>query len=151
MQKEMPFAVQIPLLHLAARSENPHGLRVPQSGWLHEPKPGKPDQATITEPVRNTYKRSHRWARVLRDEDEIALIQREEQGFCTSCSAPFRRPGPVRQADGSKRADLDSRLSTATRWAKRQPGRNQKKPLASWSRVVFSVIDFYFRHASRMP
>jgi len=79
MQKEMPFAVQIPLLHMAARSENPHGLRVPQSGWLHEPKPGKPEPGDHHGPVRNTYKRSHRWARVLRDEDEIALIQREDK------------------------------------------------------------------------
>src|SRR5713226_432268 len=79
MQKEMPFAVQIPLLHMTARGENPHGLRVPQSGWLHEPKPGKPGPGDHHGPVRNTYKRSHRWARVLRDEDEIALIQREDK------------------------------------------------------------------------
>jgi hypothetical protein len=78
LQSELPFAMQIPLLHMVARSENPRGLRVPQSGWLHEPKPGRPTP-DVHGPVRNTYKRSHRWARVLRDEDEIALLQREDK------------------------------------------------------------------------
>jgi hypothetical protein len=79
LQSELPLAMQIPLLHLVARSENPRGLRVPQSGWLHEPRPGKPEPGEHHGPVRNTYKRSHRWARVLRDEDEIALLQREDK------------------------------------------------------------------------
>jgi hypothetical protein len=79
MQRELPLAVQIPLLHMVARSENPRSLRVPQSGWLHEHKPGKPEHTDGHGPVRNTYKRSHRWARVLRDEDEIALIEREDK------------------------------------------------------------------------
>jgi hypothetical protein len=78
LQQELPLAMQIPLLQLVARSENPHGLRIPQSGWLHEPKPGRPAPQGHG-PVRNAYKRSHRWARVLRDEDEIALLQREDK------------------------------------------------------------------------
>jgi hypothetical protein len=79
LQVHMPFAIQIPLLQMAARNENPHGLRVPQSGWLHEPRPGQAEIVDFHGPVRNTFKRSHRWARVLRDEDEIALIQREDK------------------------------------------------------------------------
>lgn len=79
MQKELPLAMQIPLLQMTVRNENPHGLRVPQAGWLHEPRPGQPELGGHHGPVRNTYKRSHRWARVLRDEDEIALIQREDK------------------------------------------------------------------------
>ncbi len=79
LQHELPLSMQIPLLHLVARSENPRGLRVPQSGWLHEPRPGQPRPGDHHGPVRNTYKRSHRWARVLRDEDEIALLQQEDK------------------------------------------------------------------------
>jgi hypothetical protein len=79
MQEQLPLAMQIPLLHMAARNENPHGLRVPQSGWLHEPRSGQAEHGDFHGPVRNTFKRSHRWARVLRDEDELALIEREDK------------------------------------------------------------------------
>ena len=36
LQQQLPFAMQIPLLHLFERHEAPQGIRVPQSGWLHE-------------------------------------------------------------------------------------------------------------------
>ena len=36
LQQQLPFALQIPLLHLFERQESPQGIRVPQSGWLHE-------------------------------------------------------------------------------------------------------------------
>jgi hypothetical protein len=89
-QEEMPFAVQVPLQFLTNRHNAPVGMRVPQSGWLHVPHPNnKPHTETTTgtampdEPphlgeVRNTYKRTHRQARVLRDEDELALIGQED-------------------------------------------------------------------------
>jgi hypothetical protein len=76
---ELPLATQIPLLHSAARHLAPAGLQVPQSGWLHEPRPGKPSTGDHYGPVRNTFKRTHRWARVHRDEDELALEAREEK------------------------------------------------------------------------
>ncbi len=78
LQKELPFAVQIPLLQMVARHAGWLGLRVPQSGWLHEPRDGeKPDEHHG--PIRNTYKRNHRWARVFRHEDDLAVVAHEEK------------------------------------------------------------------------
>jgi hypothetical protein len=79
LQQELPLAMQIPLLHLVNRHEHPRGIRVPQSGWLHEPRPGQQAIGEHHGPIRNTYKRTHRWARVLRDEDELALLKREDK------------------------------------------------------------------------
>ena len=42
LQKELPLAVQIPLLHSLQRHEAPWGIRIPQSGWMHEARPGPP-------------------------------------------------------------------------------------------------------------
>ena len=42
LQRELPLAVQIPLLHLFPRHEDPCSLRVPQAGWMHEPHPDHP-------------------------------------------------------------------------------------------------------------
>ncbi|HZT83375.1 MAG TPA: M28 family peptidase [Gemmataceae bacterium] len=78
LQKELPFALQIPLLHLLGRNAGWRGLRVPQAGWLHEPRPGGPEPDERFVPVRNTYKRTHRWARVYRHEDELAVLARED-------------------------------------------------------------------------
>jgi len=65
-----PLAMQYPLLPLTARYEGA-GIRVPQSAWLSEARrDGKALEAT-TELVLNTYKRTHRWDRVKRDEDEL--------------------------------------------------------------------------------
>jgi hypothetical protein len=73
LARELPLAMQIPLLPLVARSGGPEALRVPQAGWLHEPHP-QLDPATVErELVRNTYARTHRWNRVHRYDDELAL------------------------------------------------------------------------------
>jgi hypothetical protein len=79
-QEKLPFAVQISLMFVVNRHKGPAGIRVPQSGWLHVPHPahapkknGSDDPPQVGE-VRNTYKRTHRQARVLRDEDELALM-----------------------------------------------------------------------------
>src|SRR6202035_4941209 len=70
-------AGDLPLLRAVGRSENPHGIRIPQSGWLREPRPGQPEPEPGAEtahgPLRNTYQRTHRWARVERNEDELAV------------------------------------------------------------------------------
>ncbi|HWB14187.1 MAG TPA: M28 family peptidase [Pirellulales bacterium] len=75
---ELPLAVQIPLLHLFQRHEAPIGIRVPQSGWMHEPRPGTPDIGPRG-PFRNTFQRTHRWAKVHRHEDELAVTAREDK------------------------------------------------------------------------
>ncbi len=79
LRKQLPFANQIPLLHLFARHEDPQGLRVPQSGWLHEPRPGEAEPDPHHGPFRNTYKRSHRWQRIHRHEDELAVLAHEDK------------------------------------------------------------------------
>jgi hypothetical protein len=79
LQRQLPMAMQIPLLHLIARHDGPYGVRVPQSGWLHEACPDKPGPNDHHLPLRDTYRRTHRWARVLRDENELLLEGREDK------------------------------------------------------------------------
>lgn len=79
LRKELPLAAQIPLLHLIARHEDPYSIRVPQSGWLHEPRSGKPGPDGRHGSVINTYKRTHRWDRVHRTEDDLEVIQGEDK------------------------------------------------------------------------
>ncbi|HUN51641.1 MAG TPA: M28 family peptidase [Candidatus Sulfotelmatobacter sp.] len=75
---ELPFALQIPLLQSMARRENPRGIRIPQSGWLHGPHAGQGNHDADMGPLRNSFKRTHRWARVLRHEDELEAVTRED-------------------------------------------------------------------------
>ena len=64
---ELPAALQIPLLWHIERHAGPSGLRVPQSGWMHEPRHGGDGPAPEHAPLRNTFRRTHRHARVHRD------------------------------------------------------------------------------------
>lgn len=79
LRRELPLAQQISLLHILHRREAVDGLRIPQSGWMHEPHPtiAAPDDPNM--PIRNTYKRTHRWARMHRHEDELAVVAREDK------------------------------------------------------------------------
>ena len=78
LSTKLPFALQIPLLQAAARRENLGGLRIPQSGWMHETKTG--EQTSGHGPVRNTYIRTHRWSRIGRHEDPLsAIVAREDK------------------------------------------------------------------------
>ncbi|HEV3021766.1 MAG TPA: hypothetical protein VGX76_04845, partial [Pirellulales bacterium] len=79
LAKELPLAMQIPLLHSVERHAAPRGIRVPQSGWLHEPRPGAAGQTGLQGPVRNSYRRTHRWARVHREDDELAVSAKEDR------------------------------------------------------------------------
>ena len=80
LHRELPLALQIPLLLGIARHRMPEGLRVPQSGYLHEPTADRPHPGSRHAPhVRNTYTRTHRWDKILRDADELALIGREDK------------------------------------------------------------------------
>ncbi|MEI7435895.1 MAG: M28 family peptidase [bacterium] len=73
LQKTLPLAMQIPLLRLVARHAAPFSLRVPQSGWIHEPH-ADVDPATIQrELIMDAYHRSHRWERIHRHQDPLAL------------------------------------------------------------------------------
>src|SRR5579864_2292988 len=79
LHEELPLALQIPLLHLVARHRVPPGIKVPQSGFLHEPSADRPHANSHAPHVRNTYKRTHRWDKILRDQDELDLLKRQEQ------------------------------------------------------------------------
>ena len=79
MQDDLPLAVQTSLQSVIVRNEAPHGLRVPQAGWLHEPRPGKETPHADYGPMRNTFRRTNRWAKILRDQDELALMGREDK------------------------------------------------------------------------
>jgi hypothetical protein len=79
LRQELPLALQIPLLPSVARHEGPRGVRVPQSGWMHEPRADALEPDDRHGPIRNSYKRTHRWARVLRHEDELAILAREDK------------------------------------------------------------------------
>ncbi|OWK35526.1 M28 family peptidase [Fimbriiglobus ruber] len=79
LAREMPLALQIPLVLGVARHRIPSGVRVPQSGFLHEPTDDRPDAGAHASHVKNTYKRTHRWDKILRDADELALIGKEDK------------------------------------------------------------------------
>ena len=71
LQKKLPLANQIPLLKLVARHRGIGSLRVTQSGWLHEPTPGKENHEVNHELVMNHFHRTHRWERVHRHQEEL--------------------------------------------------------------------------------
>ncbi len=78
MQSELTMANQIPLLGLVERHESPYGLRVPQSGWMHMPRQNHPLPNEDFGPIRNTFRRTHRSAKVRRYEDELATPGRQD-------------------------------------------------------------------------
>ena len=72
--------LQIPLLWHVERHAGPGGLRVPQSGWMHEPQPAGRYSRSDHGPLRNTYRRTHRYVQVLRDAPaEQTLSTREDR------------------------------------------------------------------------
>jgi len=73
----LPGAIQIPLLQSIARHEGRNGIRVPQSGWMHEPVPGREQHAPQLGPLRNTFRRSHRWEKLERDDDTLSVARED--------------------------------------------------------------------------
>ena len=78
LQKEMPLAMQLPLQRLAARHGGPHGIRIPQSGWFHESGSTLQKPEVAENLLRNTYKRTSRWDRVHRHENEVLVSSIED-------------------------------------------------------------------------
>ncbi len=74
LQRDLPFAMQIPLLHLFPRYNDPSGIHIPQTGWLHEhiAAPGAGEAHT---PHRQHVQRTHRWQAAHRDQDETILFE----------------------------------------------------------------------------
>jgi peptidase M28-like protein len=79
LQAELPFAIQIPLLRLAERRGGPDGIRVPQSGWVHDPHPSVKPSEVQPALIRDTFRRTHRWNRVHRYDDELAQNPRVDK------------------------------------------------------------------------
>ena len=82
LARELPSAKQIPLLYSIERDEAPRGIRVPQSGWMHER-----EQSSTHGPFRNMVKRTNRWTRVHRHEDELPVLTLEQKVTHTLFSA----------------------------------------------------------------
>jgi hypothetical protein len=86
LEQKLQFAVQVPLLQQIDRHEGPHGVRVPQAGWMREAHDGPAEENHG--PVRGTYKRTRRTARVLRDEDELATAREDKLAHVMFSAAP---------------------------------------------------------------
>jgi len=78
LNSRLPGAVQIPLLQSIARHEGRNGIRVPQSGWMHEPVPGREQHAPQLGPLCNTFRRSHRWEKLERDDDTLSVAREDK-------------------------------------------------------------------------
>jgi hypothetical protein len=74
LKKELHLAGQIPLLNIVARNRGLNGLRVPQSGWLHEPHVNNVKHEMNEELIRNSFHRTHRWQKVHRYQDELNTV-----------------------------------------------------------------------------
>jgi len=74
---QLPLALQVPLLANVNRRESPVGIRVPQAGVFHVPNADRPSFVSAAGHLRNTYKRSHRWEKILRDQDQLELVGKE--------------------------------------------------------------------------
>jgi hypothetical protein len=79
--KKLPLGLQIPLLANVNRRESPIGIRVPQAGVLFQPNADEPTIDDTAGQVRNTYRRTHRWEKVLRDQDQIEIVGKEQSLF----------------------------------------------------------------------
>jgi hypothetical protein len=71
LQKSLAVAGQIPLLNVVSRNRGVGGIRVPQSGWLHEPNPDNIKHEVNEELIKSTFHRTHRWQKIHRYQDEL--------------------------------------------------------------------------------
>ncbi|MGZ3514546.1 MAG: hypothetical protein ACXU93_11415, partial [Thermodesulfobacteriota bacterium] len=76
LQKQLYNAIQMPMLRLVRRNEGFSGLRVPQSGWVHQPKVPGEKAKILEEFIVNNYVRTSRFDRIRRNED--ALLKSHE-------------------------------------------------------------------------
>lgn len=78
---ELPFATQLPLLRaIPAQHVALAGMRVPQSGWLDEQDARRPPLPPARHgAVVDRVKRTHRWSRSRRDQDESAALAWEDK------------------------------------------------------------------------
>jgi hypothetical protein len=77
LQKTLPEAGQIPLHNLVTRARGITGLRVSQSGWLHEPRLDGMKHEVNEELVLDSFHMTHRWERIHRYQDELNQVVRK--------------------------------------------------------------------------
>jgi len=75
LDKSLTGAIQIPLLQSIARHDGNHGIRVPQSGWMFEKGKGAKVHGAHLGPLRNGFRRSHRWERIERNDDTEGVVR----------------------------------------------------------------------------
>jgi hypothetical protein len=78
LHSEFRMAMQLPLLRLVARNAAPEGIKVPQSGWFFESGKNYKSSAVQQKLLLNSYKRTSRWDRARRYENELVLSTIEE-------------------------------------------------------------------------
>ncbi|MGE5235655.1 MAG: M28 family peptidase [Acidobacteriota bacterium] len=79
LQRSLPLAMQIPVLRTLSRRHLPNGLRVPQSGWIHERRSAENEAAIEEALLAPAYRRTSRWDRIHRHDEELASIAREDR------------------------------------------------------------------------
>jgi hypothetical protein len=125
LQRTLKQAMQIPLLKLVPRREGPGGLRVPQTGWLHEAGTGNIAADIHKDLLVGTYKRTSRWDRIERHAQDALAEARESKVtrtfFGTSSEdlglygKPMARNGQIWTSDS--RLLLNGPLATAAQIA----------------------------------
>jgi hypothetical protein len=78
LAQDLPLGRQLPLLRLTRRHGGP-GIRIPQSGWIHEPGRRGAPRDIHEDLLRENYVRTHRWERVHRYEAEVKAEAREDR------------------------------------------------------------------------
>ncbi|HNX49447.1 MAG TPA: M28 family peptidase [Thermoanaerobaculaceae bacterium] len=71
---ELPDAVQLPVLRLLRGHHGP-GLKIPQSGWIHEPGRHGVESRIHPDFLNEAFPRTHRWERVHRHADAGATAR----------------------------------------------------------------------------
>ena len=86
LQEQLPQATQVALLSLVARHGGIGGVRVPQHGWIYDPRFGVTTAEFHHELLAPTHVRTSRWDRIHRFEDELSVNSRTEK-TSKCCSA----------------------------------------------------------------
>ena len=122
LQRQLPLAGQIPLLHSLFRHEAANSIRIPQSGWLHE---ARPDNGHEPQRLRPGPRHVPPLAPLAADPSPRGRIGRRRHRGQADPRALQHRAGrhqPLQQADGPQRPDLEPRVRAAAgRSAGRRP------------------------------
>lgn len=91
LQKQLPLALQVPLLHVVERHRGIHGMRLPQSGWLeawNSKKHSRAQDRLHHGPILNTFRRTYRHDRIRRTEDDLVAAREAKLAHILFSTAP---------------------------------------------------------------